>query len=130
MVERSRLSCVGSVLHARGAVTEKAVSLIRRRVGSTTRSSDDQARSADRATDVSKRAMCERRVSSKRLVDLQAQLVLDWTLRLVVSATAGQPGHTVAQNSTCRAGGGVYIGLTHCSGVNVEAGRSASTALQ
>ena len=74
--------------------------------------------------------MCKRRVFSKRLVDFQAQLVLDWTARLVVSATAGQPGHTVAQNSTCRAGGGVYRGLTHCSGVNVEAGRSASTALQ
>ena len=90
--DRSRFSCVGSVLHARGAVTEKAVSLIRRRVGSTTRSSDDQAHSADRATDVSKRAMCKRRVSSKRLVDHQVQLVLDWTLRLVASATRGQPG--------------------------------------
>jgi len=82
VVDRSNFSCVGSVFHARGAATEKAVSSIRRRVGGTTRSPDD----------VSKRAMCERRASSKRLVDHQAQLVLDWTLlRLVASATAGEP---------------------------------------
>jgi len=37
------------VFHARGAATEKALSLIRRRVRGTTRSPDDEARSADRA---------------------------------------------------------------------------------
>ena len=58
VVDRSRFSCVGSVFHAHGAATEKVLSLIRRRVRGTTRSPDDEARSADRActsaTDVSK----------------------------------------------------------------------------
>jgi len=61
VVDRSSFSCVGSVFHARGAATEKAVSPIRRRVRGTTRSPDDEARSADRArtsaTDVSKSEM-------------------------------------------------------------------------
>jgi len=62
VVDRSSLSRVGSVFHARDAATEKAVSpLIRRRVRGTTRSPDDEARSADRAaasaTDVSKSEM-------------------------------------------------------------------------
>ena len=58
MVDRSSFSCVGSVFHARGSATEKALSLIRRRVGRTTRLPDDDAGTADRAgtspTDVSK----------------------------------------------------------------------------
>ena len=58
LVDRGSVSRVGSVFHARGAATEKALSPIRRRVGGTTRSPDDEARSADRAgtsaTDVSK----------------------------------------------------------------------------
>jgi len=49
LVDRSSFSCVGSLFHARGAATEKALSPIRRRVGGTTRSTDDEARSADRA---------------------------------------------------------------------------------
>jgi len=49
VVDRSSFSCVGSLFHARGAATEKAVSPIRRRVRGTTRSPDDEARSADRA---------------------------------------------------------------------------------
>jgi len=57
VVDGSSFSSVGSVFHARGAATEKAVSPIRPRVGGTTRSPDDEARSADRAgtaaTDVS-----------------------------------------------------------------------------
>ena len=57
------VSCVGSVFHARGAATEKAVwPLIRRRVRGMTRSPDDEARSADRAgtsaTGVSTTDMC------------------------------------------------------------------------
>jgi len=60
VVDRSSLSSVGSVFHARGAATEKAVSpLIRRRVGGTTRSPDDEAGSADRAgTSVTCRPAC------------------------------------------------------------------------
>jgi len=58
VVDRSSFSCVGSVFHAGGAATEKALSSIRRRVRGKTRSPDDEARSADRAgtsaTDVSK----------------------------------------------------------------------------
>jgi len=61
LVDRGSFSRVGSVFHARGAATEKALSPIRRRVGGTTRSPDDEARSADRAgtsaTDVSKSEM-------------------------------------------------------------------------
>jgi len=61
LVDRSSFSCVGSVFHARGAETEKALSPIRRRVRGTTRSPDDEARSTDRAgtpaTDVSKSEM-------------------------------------------------------------------------
>jgi len=61
VVDRNSFSCVGSVFHARGAATEKAVSPIRRRVLATTRSTDDEAGSADRArtsaTDVSKSEM-------------------------------------------------------------------------
>jgi len=57
VVDRSSFSCVGSVFHARGAATEKALSPIRRRVRGTTRSPDDEARSADRATDASKSQM-------------------------------------------------------------------------
>jgi len=49
VVDRGSFSCVGSVFHACGAATEKAVSPIRRRVGGTTRSPDDEARSTDRA---------------------------------------------------------------------------------
>ena len=49
VVDRSSFSCVGSVFHAGGAATEKALSLIRRRVRGTTRLPDDEARSADRA---------------------------------------------------------------------------------
>jgi len=57
VVDRSSFSCVGSLFHARGAATEKALSPIRRRVRGTTRSPDDEARSADRATDASKSEM-------------------------------------------------------------------------
>ena len=57
MVDRSSFSCVGSVFHARGAAIEKALSPIRRRVRGTTRSPDDEARSADRVTDASKSQM-------------------------------------------------------------------------
>ena len=57
MVDRSSFSCVGSLFHARGAATEKALSPIRRRVRGTTRSPDDEARSADRATDASESQM-------------------------------------------------------------------------
>ena len=57
VVDRSSFRSVGSQFHARGAATEKALSPIRRRVRGTTRSPDDEARSADRAgtsaTDVS-----------------------------------------------------------------------------
>ena len=49
MVDRSSFSAVGSLFHARGSATEEAVSPIRRRVRGTTRSTDDEARSADRA---------------------------------------------------------------------------------
>ena len=50
MVDRSSFSAVGSLFHARGSATEEAVSSpIRRRVRGTTRSPDDEARSADRA---------------------------------------------------------------------------------
>ena len=55
--DRSRFSYVGSVFHARSAETEKAVSPIRRRVGGTTRSPDDEARSADLA-DASATDLC------------------------------------------------------------------------
>jgi len=48
VVDRSSFNCVGSVFHAGGAATEKAVTAIRRRVRGTTRSPDDEARSADR----------------------------------------------------------------------------------
>ena len=48
---------IGGVFRTRGAVTEKSLSPIRRRVRCTTRSPDDEVRSADRArtsaTDVS-----------------------------------------------------------------------------
>jgi len=46
VVQRSSFSGVGSLFHARGAETEKAVSAIRRRVRGTTTSPDDEARSA------------------------------------------------------------------------------------
>jgi len=75
VVDRSSFSCVGSLFHAGDAATEKALSPIRRRVGGTTRSPDDEARSADRAgmsaTNVSKSRDVQRRVSKKRLVDHQ-----------------------------------------------------------
>jgi len=58
VVDRSCFSSVGSPFYACGAVTEKALSPIRRRVRGTTRLPDDEARSADRAgtsaTDISK----------------------------------------------------------------------------
>jgi len=57
VVDRSSFRFVGSQFHARGAATEKALSPIRRRVRGTTRSPDDEARSADRATDASKSQM-------------------------------------------------------------------------
>jgi len=47
-VDRSSFSSVGSLFHARGAATEKALSPFRRRVRGTTRSPHDEARSADR----------------------------------------------------------------------------------
>ena len=54
-------SCVGNMCHVSGAVTGRTLSLIRRRVGGMTRSTDDEASSADRAgtsaTDVSKSEM-------------------------------------------------------------------------
>ena len=84
VVDRSSLCSVGSQFHARGAATEKALSPIRRRVRGTTRSPDDEARSADRAatsaTDVSKSEMyhVDRRVSTKRLVDRRASAVCGW----------------------------------------------------
>jgi len=49
VVDHSSFSSVGSLFHARGAVTEKALSLIRRHVHGTTRSPDDEARNANRA---------------------------------------------------------------------------------
>ena len=51
LVDRSRISCVGSVFHARGAATEKAVSAIRRRVRGTTTSPDDEARRQCRSSE-------------------------------------------------------------------------------
>jgi len=61
VVDRSSFRSVSSLFHARGAATEKALTPIRRRVRGTTRSPDDEARSADRAgssaTDVSKSEM-------------------------------------------------------------------------
>jgi len=87
-VDRNSFSCVGSLFHALGAATEKALSPIRRRVRGTTRSPDDEARSADRAgtpaTDVSQSEMytgvCPR-------IDL-------WTIRhilyWILSATGNQ----------------------------------------
>ena len=55
-VDRSSFSSVGSLFHARGAATEKALSPIHRRVHGTTRLTHDIARSVDRpgilATDV------------------------------------------------------------------------------
>ena len=59
--QQLQLCDVGSLFHARGAATEKALSPIRRRVLATTRSPDDETRSADHAstsaTDVSKSEM-------------------------------------------------------------------------
>ena len=49
VVDRSSFSCVGSLLHARGAATEKALSPIHRHVHGTTRSPDNESRSADHA---------------------------------------------------------------------------------
>jgi len=58
VVNRSSFSCVGSLFHARGAATEKALSPIHRHVHGTTRSPDNESRSADHActslTNVSK----------------------------------------------------------------------------
>ena len=55
-VDRSSFSSVGSLFHARGAATEKALSPVRRRVRGTTRLPHDEACSVDRpgilATDV------------------------------------------------------------------------------
>jgi len=48
-VDRSSFRSVGSLFHARGAATEKALSLIRRHVRGMTSLSQDEARSADRA---------------------------------------------------------------------------------
>jgi len=80
VVDHSSFSSVGSLFHARGAVTEKALSLIRRHVHGTTRSPDDEARNANRActlaTNASRSEMYTA-VSKKQLVDHQAQLVLD-----------------------------------------------------
>ena len=60
-VDRSIFRSVGSLFHARGAATEKALSLLRRHVLGMTRLSHDEARSADRAgisaTGVSKSEM-------------------------------------------------------------------------
>jgi len=54
--DRSSFSSIGSLFHARGAATEKALSPIRRRVHGTMRLPPDKVRSVDRsgilATDV------------------------------------------------------------------------------
>ena len=79
-VSRSSFSSVGSLFHACGAATDQALSPSRRRIRGTTRLPHDEARSVDRpgilATDV-RRSEIIRRVSKKRLVNQQAQLVLD-----------------------------------------------------
>jgi len=67
MVDRSSFSYVGSVFHARGAATEKALSPIRRRVRGTTRSPDDESRSADQAG------------IHRQLVPVSPRCVLAWT---------------------------------------------------
>jgi len=82
VADRSGFSCVGSLFHDRGAATEKVLSAIRRRVRGTTRLPDDEARSADRAG-THAGGGCQQvrgvfwRVCKKRLVDQQAQFVLD-----------------------------------------------------
>jgi len=119
VVDRSSFSCVGSQFHARGSATEKALSPIRRRVRGTTRSTDDQTRSADHAgtsaTDVSQSDIYS---GVRPRSDL-------WTskhnLYWILSATGSQcyswraRGHTVVrlkiQNSTCR---GVQNSLKQC----------------
>jgi len=50
VVDSSSFIRVGSVFHARGSATEKVLTPIRRRVRGTTRSPDDEARSAVEAT--------------------------------------------------------------------------------
>ena len=89
MVDRSSFSSVGSLFHARGAATEKALTPIRRRVRGTTRSPNDEACRADRAgtsaTDVSKSEMyTPRRVSKKRLVDYMDLGLVDQSKSLAV----------------------------------------------
>jgi len=49
-LDRSSFSSVGSLFHARGAATEKALSPIRRRVRGMTRLPHNEARSVDRST--------------------------------------------------------------------------------
>jgi len=79
LVDRSSFSSVGSQFHVRGAATEKSLSPIGRRVRGTTRSPDDEARSADRAgtsaSDIRKSDM-HAGVSSNRSVLTHATPIL------------------------------------------------------
>jgi len=71
-VDRSSFSSVGSLFHARGAATEKALSPVRRRVRGTTRLPHD----LEYCQPMSE-GLRYIPVSQKRLVNQQAQLVLD-----------------------------------------------------
>ena len=136
-VDRCSFSSVGSLFHARGAATEKALSAspIRRRVRGTTRLPHDEARSVDRpgilATNV-------RRSEIYSSVCSRSDL---WTskhsLYWILSAT----GNHCQQCNSRRAGVTRSHGLrsrtvhaaacrTRWNGASVEAGRPASTALQ
>jgi len=75
-VDRSSFSCVGSLSHARGAATEKALSPIRRHVRGMTRLPHDEACSVDRTgisvtvvTGVSKAEMCSVMLNRLQLCD-------------------------------------------------------------
>ena len=91
----SSFSCVGSLFHAHGAATEKALSLILRCVCGTTRLPDDKACSADNtgtlATDVSKSNIYSDICSKSDLCSSKHNL--NW----ILSATGNQC-------NSCRAG--------------------------
>ena len=74
-VDRSSFSSVGSLFHARGAVTEKALSPICRRVRGTTRLPRDEVRSVVQpgilAAGIRRSEMYSCIVSQKRLVNQQ-----------------------------------------------------------
>ena len=78
-VDSSSFSSISSLLHARGAATEKAPTLIRRRVRGTTRLPDNEVHSVDwpgiLATDFSMFRDVFRHVSQKWHVNQQALIV-------------------------------------------------------